>query len=89
MTLEEIFELEIEPEKTEEEVSEIAHQATNFYNNYFKRVLLKMIFDQFNSVIEKKGNEEFIRGSLNALDLIDIWFKRQRGIVKDKNKEEE
>lgn len=84
MDIKQIFELTIQKELNDTILKERAANATNFYNNQFKTQLQKMIFQQLDSIISRKGDEDFIRGTLNGFQLIDDWFQLQIGIIKNK-----
>lgn len=89
MDINQIFEFELNNQKELDDaiLQERAGGAVNFYNNQFKTQLQKMIFQQLDSFVNRKGDEEFIRGTLNGFQLIDDWFQLQMGIIKNKDKE--
>jgi len=88
MELKQLFNLKDEPQKTEAVVEEQAGIATNFYNNQFEKELQKMIFNVYENIGRNDLSFDYIKGTLNGLQLIYDWFELKKGITKNLNNKE-
>jgi hypothetical protein len=89
MDLHQVFNLKDEPQKSEATVQEQAGIATNFYNNQFEKELQKMIFNVYESIGRNNLSFEYIKGTLNGLQLVVDYFQLKKGITKNINNKEE
>lgn len=88
--LDNVLEIEKEEENIEQnEIKERANVASNFYNNYFQKVIKLFLFEQLKYLGTEAENEKqllYTRGKISGIDLIDMWFKKQVNI-KESQKE--
>ena len=84
MQLSELFSLQPEKDQSEATIRELAGTATNFYNNQFEKVLQKMIFTQYENIGRNDLPFDYIKGTLNGLQLVYDWFQLKKGIVNNK-----